>query len=380
MPNPDGSRTQEEIDDERRADEEARKRQDPASTQRMQDMEALENQRMQRLHDEMVAAGLEPGFTVGEQGTPPAPPPPAPAPEEIDTPAPPPPAPPAPAAPAPSPAPSPTPAPQALDPQLLAQLGNEPIPLEALDQVQVRVRIDGEDRLMTLHDIRRSTQLDGAAHRRLEQANQLLEQARRTAAPAAPAPNPPVGVEPKGRPGDSTPASVTEEVKGLVSALFVGDEEAASASLTKILAGVQSPAIDPSKLTQQVATNVKQQLSAEEAEREFRSAFPDIVGDPHLARAADGFYSEVVAESPQTAYADALDEAGKRTRAWMASKGIKTATEPAQGSTRQERLERKERTTGKDVRGLNRTPAQQDERVPTPSETIAEMRKQRGLE
>jgi hypothetical protein len=381
MPNPNGSKTEEELDEERREEEAARARQDPAQTQRMQDMEALEAARMARLHNEMVAAGIEPGFTIGEQSTT-TPPPPAPGPREEDdthTPAPPPP--PA-ASPAPKAAPAQAPvASPAVNPQLLAQLGQEPIPFEALDGVKIKVKIDGEERLMTLHDVRRSTQLDGAAHRRLEQANQLLEQARQAAsAPAASAPNPPVGVERKPGSGDSTPASVTEEVKGLVNALFVGDEEAASASLTKILSGVQSPVVDSARLTQQVTTNVKQQLSAEEAEREFRSAYPDIVGDPHLASAADRFYAEVVAENGQTSYADALAEAGTRTRAWMASKGIRTATEPAAGSTRQERLERKERATEKDVRGVNRTPAQQEERVPSPSETIAEMRKARGLE
>ncbi|HEY8359102.1 MAG TPA: hypothetical protein VIL30_16725 [Ramlibacter sp.] len=392
-------KTQEELDEQKRLDEEALRRQDVTQNPRMQAMEELEAGRMARLAEEMRAQGIEPEFEATGAAPPPPPPPPPPAPkppaptptpapmasddDHAGTPPPPPPAPP----PSKAGTPPPPPAPAPIDPQLLAQLGTNPIPLEALDNLKVRVRIDGEDVEMTVHDLRRSTQLDGAAHKRLEQANTLLRQAEEAATRARagtppPAPTqPPVGVDGKPGNGDHSPASVTDTVKSLVNALFVGDEQAAAEAMQKVLSAGQQPVtVDPATLTQQVTRNVKQQLSEEEANRQFRSAFPEIVGDRQLARAADDFYAEVVAESPQKPYAEALAEAGQRTRQWMASKGVVTATGPAGASTRQERQERKERAAGHEVSGVNRTGSGgQEERIPSASETILEMQKARGL-
>ena len=375
MPMP--TEQQEEIspEEQKRLDDEARARQDVSQNPRMQAMAAIEAENERRIHDQLVAEGLDPGFKPGEQGRttaieedPPieTAPRPTPAPTAAPTP------------PAPAPASTPAPAPKgkAMSPDLLARLGSEPIPFEDLDQIKVRVKVDGEEREMTLHDVRRSTQLDGAAQKRLQQANELLEQARRTAS-ATPAPaSPPVGVAPAPDSRESAPASTTEEVDNLVSALFNGDEDTAKVLLGKILAGSQQAA-DPASLAQQAAATVRQQLSVDEANSAFRSAYSDIVGDQHLARAADGFYDEVMAEFPHKSYAEVLMEAGQRTRDWMASKGIKTATGSASGSTRQEKQQRKERID--EVRSLNRTPANQEVREPTPSEVIAEMRKERGL-
>lgn len=376
MPMP--TEQQEEIspEEQKRLDDEARARQDVSQNPRMQAMAAIEAENERRIHDQLVAEGLDPGFKPGEQGRTTA--------TEED--------PPIETAPRPTPAPTaaptpPAPAPAAtqgtkakaksLSPELLAQFGDEPIPFEALDQIKVRVPVDGEMREMTLHDVRRTVQLDGAAQKRLQQANELMKEAQQRTASATPVPTaPPVGVAPAPDSRESAPASTTEEVDNLVSALFNGDEDTAKVLLGKILAGSQQAA-DPASLAQQAAATVRQQLSVDEANSAFRSAYSDIVGDQHLARAADGFYDEVMAEFPHKSYAEVLMEAGQRTRDWMASKGIKTATGSASGSTRQEKQQRKERID--EVRSLNRTPANQEVREPTPSEVIAEMRKERGL-
>ncbi|MBP7966154.1 MAG: hypothetical protein KAZ23_01955 [Burkholderiaceae bacterium] len=376
MPMP--TEQQEEIspEEQKRLDDEARARQDVAQNPRMQAMAAIEADNERRIHDQLVAEGLDPGFKPGEQGRttaieedPPieTAPRPTPAPTAAPTP--------------PAPAPAATQGTKAkaksLSPELLAQFGDEPIPFEALDQIKVRVPVDGEMREMTLHDVRRTVQLDGAAQKRLQQANELMKEAQQRTASATPVPTaPPVGVAPAPASRESAPASTTEEVNNLVSALFNGDEDTAKVLLGQILAGSQQAA-DPASLAQQAAATVRQQLSVDEANSAFRSAYSDIVGDQHLARAADGFYDEVMAEFPHKSYAEVLMEAGQRTRDWMASKGIKTATGSASGSTRQEKQQRKERID--EVRSLNRTPANQEVREPTPSEVIAEMRKERGL-
>ena len=174
---------QEEVispEEQKRLDDEARARQDVSQNPRMQAMAAIEAENERRIHDQLVAEGLDPGFKPGEQGRttateedPPieTAPRPTPAPTAAPTP------------PAPAPASTPAPAPKgkSMSPDLLARLGSEPIPFEDLDQIKVRVKVDGEEREMTLHDVRRSTQLDGAAQKRLQQANELLEQAKRAA-------------------------------------------------------------------------------------------------------------------------------------------------------------------------------------------------------
>lgn len=297
----------------------------------------------------------------------------------------------APAAPAPAPvaaapapaAPAATPAAPKVDDQLLAQFGDEPVPMEALDSVKVKVKVDGQERVMTVHDLRRAVQLDGAAQSRLEQANEILKQARAHAA-ATPAQQPPVGVAPAPAPGQSSPASkdVTQETRAFLGAIFEGDEGKAAALLGDLLASRQTPApqqVDPASIAQQAASQVRQQLSVEEANAQFRSDFPEVVGDPLIAGVADQFFAEVTALDPQKSYAQALSEAGTRTREWLASKGVKPATEPARGSTRQEKLEAKRAMDGKEVRGLNRTETKQEPAVPTTSDVIAEMRAQRGL-
>jgi hypothetical protein len=368
--------------EDQRLDEEARRnaQQQLDDNPRLNAMDAIAARNDAVIDDQLAAEGLSASVTVGDQGHPPAaPPPPPPAPAA--------PAPSAAPAPGPAPAPSPTPAPApGIYSKVAEVVGNEPVPLDQLDQLRVTVRIDGEDRVMTVHDLRRSTQLDGAAQKRLQQANELLEKARTAAsaapsgAPASPAP-PPVGVEARTSTGDIPSAKPTAAVKDLVQALLVGDEARAEELLAPILTGSQqAPQIDTARIASQAAAQVKQQLSVDDANAKFRSEFQDIVGDPHLASVADELFEEVMAEEPHKPYDQALEEAGKRTRAWMASKGLGSAAPaPTPAPTpRDKKLDRKSQID--EVSGLNaRGAGPAEERIPTASETIAEMRGQRGL-
>jgi hypothetical protein len=356
--------TQEELDAQARA------RQDVSQHPRMLAMAEIAKKHEDAIEDQLAAEGLSSRATSGEQPvndtrtTPPVEqttttPPVEQQTQQATTP--------------PAQAPAKT-----VDPQLLKQFGADPVPMETLDNLQVRVKIDGQDRVMSLHDLRRSAQLDGAAHARLEQANKLLKDAQEAVAKAGT--KPPVGVETKPGSGDSSATSkdVTAVAKDLVQALFVGDEEAAVATVTKLLAGAQPSApLDPSAIARQVAPAVRQQLSQEEAEKQFRSDYKDVIGDPILVTVADRMFEEVMAEEPQKSYAEALIESGNRTRQWLESRTGRPATEPPTASTRQEKLAAKARIDN--VRALGRTDTKQEPAIETPSQVIQKMREARGL-
>lgn len=370
-------------------DEEARKRQSPENDPREQMLARIAAENDARIEEQLAAEGLtsrtyvpddadlgnrdEPGEGNREEQQP------------VGMPAP-------PAAPRPARARTAAPA---IDPQLLAQLGEEPLPAEALDNLRFTMKVDGKDQVFTFKELRRTAQLDGAAQTRLEQANNLLAQVQALvaknggAAPAAgpaagptagPAPTqPPVGGKPNAGQGDSTGASqdASAAAKTLVQALFVGDEDAATAAMLD-MQGRQNPQVDIQAIARQLAPVLRQQMSQEEAEAQFRSDFKDIVADPILVSAADRFYEEAARESPHKPYAELLTEAGTRTQEWLVSMGAaKPATGSGTGSTREEKLKAKQSIDT--VRGLSRTGGSQDEVIQTASQTIAEMRAQRGL-
>jgi hypothetical protein len=231
--------------------------------------------------------------------------------------------------------PAPTPQAPAAD-QITLQM-NEPIDIERLDNLTVRVKIDGKVVERKMADARRDIQMDGAAQHRLEVATRLMDQANDMAkrAAQAPAPNaepaaPPVGSDAPSKEKDS--AAVADLATRLTKALFEGDEGKTKELMTEALQTLKAePAksIDETALRTEVTRTVKQQLSNEEAEAKFTADFKDIVADPYLAAIADAELVRVQKEKPELSYHAQLEEAGKGTRAWMSARGLKPATEPA---------------------------------------------------
>lgn len=257
----------------------------------------------------------------------------------------------------------------------LQAFGTDPVPMEALDNLRVKVKIDGVEKTMTMQELRRSAQIDGAAMARLEQANELLRTAREAATTAKP--QPPVGVEGNGGSGDSSATSedVTAAAEGLVDALFVGDKTAAVETVKKLLQGAQ-PArqqVDTGAIT----TAVRQQLSQEEAEAQFRSDFKDVVSDPSLVIVADRFFAEAQAADPQKSYGELLAEAGNSTRAWLGRHSPNPATGQSKRTSRQEKLEAKGALD--EPASLSRTEVKDEPVIESHSDVIAKMRAQRGL-
>lgn len=254
--------------------------------------------------------------------------------------------------------------------QLQAQLSDNLL-ADGLDKVRVRVKIDGVESEVTVAEMQRQYQKNGAAERRLEEATRLLNEAR--------AQTPPVGFQKPAEVRNDEPgqqvADADQERKEFLAALYEGNEEKALEQLKKIGVGrPQEPTLDTAQLTARLASEIKQQMSYDSALEQFKVNYADIVADPYLADLADRHLdAEVKAGKPFT---EALEAAGKRTRDWLSSKGMATAS-PAPTIGRNEKLERKASIDR--VNALNTKAATVEEPMMSASDVINEMRKSRGL-
>jgi hypothetical protein len=331
---------------------------------RMQAMAAIKPKRdgLEDVDAQLAAQGVD-DPTRGAATPPPPPPPPLPTaePRRDDL-----------TATAPPPPPVATPAPPAGKTtgaeDLLAQLGGEPLPLEALDKLTVKVA----GKVITVAEARRTMQLDGAAFARLEEATRLLNEAKGLQATGAPAVSPPAGDDTSKQAKETPPRD--ETVTALVTALFAGDTEAATAAMGNLLSPQQAR-VDPAAIAQQV----KQQLSTEDALEEFKGSYSDIASDPFLASVADNFFAQAKAADPQKSFSALLAEAGNATRDWVRSKAGVSTTERSGEDTSGKKL-KKDKTQIDNVGGVGGRNATPEPRILTASEKIEAMRKQRGLE
>lgn len=243
--------------------------------------------------------------------------------------------------------------------------------LRHLDKTMVTVKIDGVESQVSVEEMRRQYQKNGAAERRLEEATRLLNEAKASR----------VGFdESEPKKDDSTSQQLPspdadDGGREFLAALFEGDEEKALAALNKKLGtGRQQPIQDVSQLAAQLTPAIKQQLSYDSALDKFKKDYSDIVDDPYLADLADRYLeADVQAGKPFT---EALEAAGRKTRDWLVSKGVKTP-EPAPTTDRNTKLERK---AGIDrIPALNTKATTVEEPVLSASDVISEMRKARGL-
>lgn len=250
---------------------------------------------------------------------------------------------------------------------------------EADLQSRVRIKIDGVEQIVTVAEMQRQFQKNGAADRRLAEATRLLNEAQLREQQLQ---TPPAAVAAKGGSDDSTPTPADGDdggAKAFLSSLFEGDEDKAAAALQKLLGGRSQQA--PTQLSEQelaakLTPVIKQQLVAESALEQFAVDNPDIVQDPYLADMADGFLeAEVEAGKP---YVEALGTAAKKTRDWLASKGVQPTPTPPPTMDRTTKLERK--ASIDTVPALNKAASTTVEPAQSASDVIAAMRKARGLE
>ena len=261
------------------------------------------------------------------------------------------------------------------DEQITRQLSEEPTVLtDGLDRTMVKVKIDGEERTVSIADAVRNYQKDSAATKRLEEATRIRREAdeyavRRTTATAVAETEPRLAESDAPKAGDSA-------VKEFIAALFEGDEDKAMAAFDKATgAGRSNPTLDPEELAKRLTPAVKQQLLVESALEQFSKDYSEIVADSHLAAVCDGYLNEELANGKP--FDKATQEAGKRTRDWVRQKAGVPAGSELPTTPRNERLERK--------RGIDTIPAANarssttEQPQQTTSQTIAEMRAARGL-
>lgn len=258
--------------------------------------------------------------------------------------------------------------------QLAAQLDQPTVLADDLGKYRVKVKIDGVEHEVSVADMQRQFQINGAAERRLQQANALLEQAKKTASP-------PAGVAPAAHAADSpsapTAKAAGEVAKNIVGALLEGDDAKAIAALEEALAGRQNEPtpIDQGQLAAQLTPAIRQQIVNESALDAFMTANADLMGDPHLVDLTGRFIDAEMATGK--AYPDALQAAGQQTRDWIAKLGGAKPTVDPQQTTRDKKLEQK---AGMDViPALNKTASSAQEPEPNTSTVLDQMRKARGL-
>lgn len=265
--------------------------------------------------------------------------------------------------------------------QLQAQLQQEAptVLTDGLDNVRVKVKIDGVETEVSVADLQRGYQKNGAADKRLDEATRILREAQDAAAKLK---APPVGNDIKGDESNSPVASPDTKAskvspRDLYLALVDGDEAAAVAGLEKLMQGGRPDGSTPTpeQLAAQVTTAVKQQMTNESALEQFGKDFSDITADPYLATVADGFFSEAMNEGKS--FTEALTTSGQKTRDWLAAKAPKTEQTLPPTTTRAEKLERKK--VADTVTGAQGRAASGEDPVQAPSTVIDEMRKQRGL-
>lgn len=277
----------------------------------------------------------------------------------------------------PAPARAPTAPAAKQDDQLAAQLNDEPPLLEDPTRARVRVKVDGEEAVISVADAIKNYQKQVAADRRLAEANRILHEARSR-------PLPPVGVD-EGAP-DADTANQSESsgdgkvsAKEFIASLFEGDEEKAAAALEKVLGTGRtnnSPTLNVEQLAVQLTPEIRQQLKNESALEQFTADNSDLAEDPYLTDLTNRHLDEEMDGGKP--YHEALQAAATRTREWMASKGFKSKpVDPAPTTTRNSKLERK--AAMDNINALNKTATTTVEPAKTASDVIADMRKARGM-
>ena len=275
----------------------------------------------------------------------------------------------------------------------------------------VKAKVNGEDRPIPLADAKRQGQIGVAAEMRMQAAaeaekNIQAREAKLTAGEAALSARmktmqsqPTVPVQ------DLTDEELEKEAIEIFETAFSGTEEDAAKKLAKTLAKIRSsavqqptPQVDPREIARQAASMAVGTLSEQSRKKDmgkafqaFKADYPEILKDPNLFKMADDLTDQLEREHPDWDIAQVMDEAGKRTQAWV--KGLRGESRdtqapapggqnsPVSDSTTQTRQERKA--------GLVRMPSaaasatyqqseESDEQDQSPQDAFLELKKARG--
>lgn len=246
----------------------------------------------------------------------------------------------------------------------------------------LKLKVDGEERLVPFDTARATLQKHEAADRRLQQAAALAKdlKAREEALQAREAEfsrRDTSGQPPS--PGADDP-SLDDDAKQLAHTLLNATEDEVAATLKKVLSRRQAtPAVNPDEIVTRAVQTAEQRFAAKAQERDiaagwtqFQRDYPDIAADSRLFTVADGMTDEIAAEHPEYSPAQVMSEAGKRTRAWLEQ------FKPAAAAPASDRQTRKEQLRPMPQARSGKPPVQEPEKPKTQAEILAEIRKSRG--
>jgi len=194
----------------------------------------------------------------------------------------------------------------------------------------VKLKVNGQEREMTMEQVIAIAQKSEAADLRLQEASRRIQEAELREAQLrefeAKAKN--------SQPSAQDVGNMKQKAREYHDALLDGDDERADELLIQIQnAGRQSPTLDESQLVDNIYRTIEQknaeakrQAELREAQSFFNSEFADIAKDKILYDVADKFTVEIMQENPNLSPKDVVTEAGKRTREWYGMKETNTRT------------------------------------------------------
>ena len=222
---------------------------------------------------------------------------------------------------------------------------NEPLVLadEDLGKYMVRTKVNGEEKMVPLDQLRATAQKTEAADLFLAEAKTILADAKAKAAVAPVAPVAPVEPAPTG----PDPFDVA------VDSMFQGNDQDAKRNFREAVLKAVRDEMKARPVTpvvpqdvQQLTSEVEQRIEVKSALRQFAKDYPEIVSDQKARRDADEFLMEVTEGKPLEAFPaekihELLDETGKRMRSWFRERAGVPANS-SQATTRDEKALRKE--------------------------------------
>lgn len=251
----------------------------------------------------------------------------------------------------------------------------EAAPAEDLDEFieattygkkKVRVKIDGEDRVVTFDDLLRDAQKKGAADRRLEEATKLLNEAKEFRSKAQPPREDAVTqVE--------QPPELDEGVAAMVQAMRTGTDEEATFAAQQWQSEIRKKATVPDAALRAYVNDAMDFRSSADW---CKSEYSDLFADATLGAMFADRDERQVRAGDKRGYRDRYKEIGEELRTWRNSL---TKSSPAPTQTMESKREKKAAVATptsaavKDVR-----PPVEDETDDNVQDVIAAMAKRRG--
>lgn len=277
-----------------------------------------------------------------------------------------------------------------IDDQIATQTAEakERLPPAALDEDGnlIPVKVDGEERHVTMDDLVRNYQKGETADKRLQEASRLLREAKeaseRAAQIAAQREDPKPIAAKADEESRALESDYVELYRRYQNSLYEGDENESARLFFELQQtmpakdGQSGRAVAAIPTVDEITASVKKQLEEDSAFDQFSKSFNEIWSDPYLANIADSYLTTEIASGKHQGLNSALTAAGTATRDWMRSKGMRVDEGQRQTADLNTRLERKAGITSLPTASVRTTST---ETAPAdPQGVLAEMRRARG--